>query len=131
MEGENDEIKEVERRGRMSSSRSQFPTRLPSPAKQVIIIVVIIIIIVVIIIAAPVADPSGKQMGCTEALLVLAGWLAGWAGGARFRHPMGPGGLPFTKPITLGLRGFEAGWAWGARDSAILWDRMGSLLQNQ
>ena len=39
MEGDKDENKEVERRGRMSSSRLLFSTRLPSPAKQVIIII--------------------------------------------------------------------------------------------
>ena len=37
-EGEKDENKEVKRRGRMSSSRLLISTRLPSPAKQVIII---------------------------------------------------------------------------------------------
>ena len=44
MEGDKDENKEVERRGRMSSSRLLFSTRLPSPAKQVIIIIIFIII---------------------------------------------------------------------------------------
>ena len=50
MEGDKDENKEVERRGRMPSSRLLFSTRLPSPAKQVIMMPLIVFIIVIIFI---------------------------------------------------------------------------------
>ena len=50
MAGDNDDHKNVQRRRKTATSRLHFSTRLPSPAKQVIITIIIIVIIIIAVI---------------------------------------------------------------------------------